>query len=434
MTTVCRNSNRAATPCPPVGLTWTNRVAAVLLALLFWTGSTSAGHEVIVDGVPEVRNGSSPSQGAETVTLREAWRVGGGGASEPQFGRIRELHVGPDGNIYLLESSGEVLAFSMQGAHLRTLRLSDDFRGHSFLVVNLVFGADGNPGLVQKKLPAIAWMSSDGVATRGATHIRPRGGCGRIVDLFDGCSRDVHLVLAGRMHKYLSSTDDRQQRWTNTLSRFGPEGEEEVRYFEVQRDYDFAAYRFHEREEYFPAPGRWTLGTDGRVYLAPVRDEYEIHIYDTDGKLERIVSREVEIPKRSADRMQLWQAARDAKLADHGGGTYELCDSEPAVTRIRVQDDGTMWVLHAASAHDQSEAVFQSYDVFDPRGHFAKEVHFVCEGDGENDALFWVGPDRVVRVTGVLEPQLTVPAGAGSGPVFGREAPQTEVVCYRIVS
>ena len=108
-----------------------------------------------------------------------------------------------------------------------------------------------------------------------------------------------------------------------------------------------------------------------------------------------------------------------------------LCEAEPAISNIRVTDDGMLWVLTPAGTQDQPEEIMATYDVFDAQGHFVKQVAAGCPGDGENDALFPAGEDRLIKVTDIIAAAVAMQGGLGAAG--DEEAEPMEVVCYRIV-
>jgi hypothetical protein len=117
--------------------------------------------------------------------------------------------------------------------------------------------------------------------------------------------------------------------------------------------------------------------------------------------------------------------------------TVEVEEYDPIVSHlhrgVQVTDDGDLWVLSSRGYRDQPEGILATYDVFDPEGHFIKEVAVQCEGDGEVDKLFFLG-DRAILVKGYLE---AVSAMFGRGtPVTadGGEAEPMEIVCFRLPS
>ena len=75
-----------------------------------------------------------------------------------------------------------------------------------------------------------------------------------------------------------------------------------------------------------------------------------------------------------------------------------------------------------------------TYDVFDPAGHFTRQVSVTCEGNGVDDALFFVGNGQVILVKGYLD---ALAAQFGRGTALTAEDEEhtvPEIVCYRIES
>jgi len=49
-----------------------------------------------------------------------------------------------------------------------------------------------------------------------------------------------------------------------------------------------------------------------------------------------------------------------------------------------------------------------TYDVFDPEGHFVRQIEIACEGDGRFDDLFFLGEDRFLLVTKAYEAAMSL--------------------------
>ena len=68
-------------------------------------------------------------------------------------------------------------------------------------------------------------------------------------------------------------------------------------------------------------------------------------------------------------------------------------ETEPDVQFIRIAGNGDIWVLNSQAMWAAPEGMFTYYDVFSPAGHFIKQVQIVCEGDPQQDFLFFGGDD-----------------------------------------
>jgi hypothetical protein len=98
-----------------------------------------------------------------------------------------------------------------------------------------------------------------------------------------------------------------------------------------------------------------------------------------------------------------------------------------------VDEQGQLWVRHARSAREQPDGVMLTLDLFDPDGHFAKQVSFVCYEDGRYDGFFFVGDQRVLVVKGFVD-SMRDWFGGGRGKISmgdDAEEPQpVEIICY----
>jgi hypothetical protein len=75
-----------------------------------------------------------------------------------------------------------------------------------------------------------------------------------------------------------------------------------------------------------------------------------------------------------------------------------------------------------------------TYDVFDPAGNFVKQVAVACEGDGEEDGLFFFGSDRALLVKGLVDAAISLQGGGGAATeTEGEEEPAPmEIVCFTL--
>ena len=80
--------------------------------------------------------------------LEELWRAGGD--DELLLGRIEEVRLGPDGNLYLMDQQlSQVLVLSPDGEYMRTLSREGEGPGEVRRPAGMLFMPDGNLGLLQ---------------------------------------------------------------------------------------------------------------------------------------------------------------------------------------------------------------------------------------------------------------------------------------------
>ena len=112
-----------------------------------------------------------------------------------------------------------------------------------------------------------------------------------------------------------------------------------------------------------------------------------------------------------------------------------FADTDPAITSLRVDDEGLLWVLSSRGDRDQPDGILCSYDVFDQEGSYLRRVQVACPGNGQQDRLMFVGHGLVFQITRLTE-SLAVMRGAVTDD-DERESEDDdgvpmEVICHRI--
>ena len=116
--------------------------------------------------------------------------------------------------------------------------------------------------------------------------------------------------------------------------------------------------------------------------------------------------------------------------------TLEIEDYAPVIDYfhrgIRLDGDGNLWVTSSRGLRDHTGGAAMVYDVFDPDGHFTRQVAIECEADMQFDGLFWVSDDQVVLVTDAMS---ALAAQFGEGASLASEdedgSPQ-EIICFNV--
>ncbi len=410
--------------------------ALLVLAFLFAPLPVPAGEEVVLDGVLHVRNGATPDQGIETLHLREVWRAGGEDDEDILFGLVSEVGGDEEGNVYVLDAQlCQVHVYSPDGEFLRTLFREGEGPGEILRPRDLVMMTDGSVGAVQEFPGKIVLVDRQG-DPRGS--VMPgaddptRGGFFNVVS---ATCAGGNLVLSG-VHGGPEDQPGTQNR-IYYLAGFSTEGKELVRYLETNTVVEFRNYVFSEKNDTPPFWWAAEVGPDGRVYTTPDRDRYAISVFAPDGRLERVIEREFQLWKRTpAEFERIDQLYRSALAQMNIPFTLEIEEYEPAISywhrALHVAPDGALWVVSSRGNREQPDGIMLTYDVFDPAGNFTKQVAVACEGDGVDDALFFLANDQVVLVKGYID---ALAAQFGRGTSFGGEDEELsvpEVICYRI--
>jgi hypothetical protein len=392
------------------------------------------GEKVTIDGVVHVKNGDTPSMGRETLTLEEVWRVGGDDEEGILLGLVSEVCGDEQGNIYIMDAQlCQVHVFSPQGDLLRTIFRQGEGPGEIRQPRDLVVTKDG-VGLAQEFPGKIVMVDREGIPMSNIEPTEPGGSesaGGLIAADFGG----GNLVLSGM--QFSNTENSAIQDRTNFLIGVSSTGEERARYGEVKTSYNFSDFTFIEREH---TPTIWwgfAVDKDGNVYVAADRDAYAISVFNADGSLVRVIEREFELYKRTAQDKQRMHDLFDSAMSGLPFEVkFKLEDTEPVIDffhrGVRVDDDGALWVTTSRGIRDHHNGALMTYDVFDRDGHFTKQVSMPCQGDSYNDCLFWISNDQVVLVTDAMA---ALAAQFGSGTALDsddEDASSQEVICYSI--
>jgi hypothetical protein len=349
------------------------------------------------------------------------------------LGVIDQVLADAEGNVYLLDIQlAEVQVFDPEGQYLRSLGKRGDGPGEIRNVSGALFLPDGTLGLVQAFPGRIVKVDLDGLP---AGELRPGGddpSSGGFFALRSSAAVGNHLVLGGaRITRGESS-----RTATNFLSAHGPDGAETVRYLEKISVREFGRLEISEKDEFFPGRGGWALAEDGRVYVAPARNEYRIDVYGPGGELERSFSRPYESWKRTdAETARAREMMTPFRRRNRNAINIVVQPTERDILDIRLDRQGQVWVLPSRGVREQAEGIHSTWDVFASTGAFTRQVAFMCEGDGQKDTLFFPGGGLAVLVKEHSEAMFAFRGRGADNPE--QDEPDAavrplEVICYRI--
>ncbi len=396
-----------------------------------------AADETVIDGVVHVRNGAAPENGVETRRMAELWRAGGG-EDEALFGVINQALADESGNLYLLDVQlCQVFVYSPDGRLLRTIGREGEGPGEFRRPTDLLLLPGHKLGVVQA-MPSkiivfdIGGTPSGDIAVGGS---QATSGPGALEDVQ---ARGEHLIAAGRQMLRGETGFDR----VLFLASFNPDGSEKLRFFESRGPDTVTQRKFVERDEYSVGHGGYALGRDGTVYVAKERNRYAIFVYSPGGTLERVIEREFRPWKRTAE--EKGQVGEGMLVMINGQRValdVEAEDDDPCIIDMRVADNGELWVLSGRGTREQPTGILRTYDVFDPQGHFVRQVAFAGEGDRESDRFYVVSADRAILVKGFRDAVRAHIGSAnsradsqkeGDSGTLAADAAPLEVICFAV--
>jgi hypothetical protein len=282
---------------------------------------------------------------------------------------------------------------------------------------DMVLMGDGSIGLLTPLPATLVRVTPTG---EPLSSIRYESAGGELCLGFAAFARGSHLVFS-LAHEVIDGTAQTTHLF---LEKISLEGHPLARLHGVALDFDRTHLSFSEAHVVRDFIWRSALGPHGKMYVAPQRDRYAIHIYNPDGSVARVIEREYEHRRRTQHEIDRIYNVMERMLA---GAPFEVAieaaqyDSDIGSWRrpsLRVTDGGELWVLASRGCHDQPEGILQTFDVFSPEGHYIKQVAVACEGDGIYDGLFFLGDDRVVQVTRIADSMMAA--------VFQSALPETD--------
>jgi hypothetical protein len=213
------------------------------------------------------------------------------------------------------------------------------------------------------------------------------------------------------------------------IIRLGADGKVEATLAHVERATDMTRLEFTEKG-LIPFSA-WAASADGQAYVADDFDEYLVRVWSPDGKAQRVIAREFEPRKRSADERK----RRGPMIRVQSGDgemetTLTKSETDRTVLNIFPRDNGAIWVLSSRGAFDTKNGELCTLDEFDAEGRFVRQVTLRGEGDLDHDAIVVHG-DRVFVLTDRQSARATV-MGAGSDDEDVDDAAPMSLICYEI--
>ncbi len=410
-------------------------VICLSFMLLFTATVATAVQTEQIDDVLHIQNSDTPRDGTTDLVLEEIWRAGGLD-DDRVFGMITQIRQGTDGNLYVMDAQLSLVhVYSPGGEHLRTLFGEGEGPGEIRGPRDLVLMKDGRVGAVQEMPGKLIFVDSQGDPA-GNLLIGGEGtGHGNFCQTFSAFTDGDLLLIAGFIQAPGSQDGHFQQ--TSFLSSFDAQGNRITDFAKTVNDLAMADFVFDETRHLAPFWWNAAVGPGGRVYVAPDLGRYEIQVFATDGKLEKVITREYKPWRRSkADKDYFTDMVR----AIYHGVPMEIkvavTDFEPTIVYmhrgLRVHPDGSLWILTTHGIRDPADGAMATFDVFDSSGEFTQQVNVQGSWNGRSDSVFFLDDDHAVVVTGFADAMVTQFTGGHMTVDLDSEAGSMEVIYCRV--
>lgn len=397
------------------------RLVPALLPLLLAAAATAAP--------AVVENGAKPAKGVRTAKLTELW-TRGGDSDDVFFGAAAQVHAGPGGQVLVLDSRlSEVKVLGADGELVRTLGREGDGPGEVRRPGDMFIAGDGAVCMLQGFPGRVVKVKADGTPAGEAKYGTGQPGAGQFAVMLRGLPHPGGMVLAGITMSFGSSSVSDQEYF---LSLCGPDGTRQKQLLAKQSRVDYADFVLDELGLDFVWQRLAGL-PDGRLYVAPERNEYRVTVYGPDGRTVREITRAYQSPPRDATQKEQARRILEAIGANYPTRPKRLTvePTAPAVAGIWVTDDGRIWVQTGDEQPGRPKGTWCMLDVFAPDGTFEQQVALPGAHDQQQDALFVLRDGRLVVVTGALDSFLSQQAVSGGEEVEGTDL---QITCYKLES
>lgn len=398
------------------------RPLLTVLLLTGLAGTVLAWDGQMIDDPDGLRvvNPETPAAGEVTLSVEELWRVGDD--DELLFGIVSELLTDADGNVYLLDGQlQEIQVISPDGEWLRTIGRQGQGPGEFNNAGDMFWSPTGQIGVIQNWPGKIVMLRPDG--SPGDQFALPYGKGGSLQAASRGHGQDGRMVLSGSAW----TTEDEQTYQRTYLKAYGADGTELASFVETRSASQFGNFEFEEKT-FVDFQRRWAAASDGRVAAPLTFDAYEIHVWNTDGTLDRIIERpDYAQVERTADEREGFQQIYDRITSWNPNSTFDVAPVHQAVSQMHFRDDGSLWVMSGRDQWRPEDGRFGSFDVYDREGRYVQRVILELDGNAVQDGVFFAG-DRLYVVTDLMSAFMSLMDADFAG--LDGEPEPVSVICY----
>lgn len=385
-----------------------------------------------VTDVQVVISPAKPTGLTENLILEELWRIGGEEEDSLPMGFIRQVLL-HNNMIYILDTKeSKIYVVELNGR----LRMTIDTRGQgpgecdnpgnfltlgdgSFLLLRSfpahfiqVKLPEFPPSFVKNHTGKFIEISQNKVGVAGAATSTLTG--------ISGTKNQGKQILAFAETQNFTNNVLQQDRRLATFSSKGVEG---VHYFAQQAKLTARDKVPSEGSTpYYFYQTSYTILEDGRVQVAPYRDQYLIYQFLPNGELEKVFGRQYQPRKRTETEKKL------ISYASGGGESFQMDVEEFEADILGIDNRGSRLLVRTSRSDvGLPHGVYRQYDVFE-NGQFTHHLNLHAPGNAQKDEVRWLGDELLAVIKGNFDAQRK---GVDS-LVPGYNSDAVEVILYRV--
>ncbi len=353
---------------------------------------------------------NTPLNGIHNFTLEAIWEQA---AEDSEFllASLTDAAFDPSGNICIVDISQKNLQiFDPLGNWLRTLGREGEGPGE-FSDARKIFFDDGRYGVLQAFPAAIVWLNADGSPSSKVTLSGHNPENKTFISV-------GHAVQAGGdIFGWISQTlyTGDEPEYDSWVARVNPDGTtDSVIYSPPDQPSARVDNGIDEGKVYDIWMWRWACDGQGGVWVAPERDRYVLQHWNAAGEMVL----EVDRPYKPVRRNEQGKASIVVWFRRRGWRTEQIHvgKTAPVFSKIRLADDGNLWLRLDLGGSEPDSDLVRIYDVFNPTGEYLKQMRLFSslDTDGlvmlndETALILSTDPEKEEQVLSLLK-MITAP-------------------------
>ena len=398
-----------------------------------------SGHAEDIGGIPSMMNPSRPMLPPETIETEELWRIGADEDEDAELvGFVTDVIMDETGNSYLLDSTLNVIrVHAPDGTPLREIGRKGEGPGEFGMTRQFLFLPNNDIGVIQMMPAKVVTLDREGLPGQRFSLEGSDGGMNMIQN---AGSYDGGVVIGMVSPKFT----DGSMVITHSLTMVNSTGETVHTIMERVEKQSGGNISLGGGDNEFTR--NWSVGPSGKVYVAQFDQEYKIEVFDAKGDAERVINRDYNSVKRSAEAIAE-DEERSAEMAARFGGDVHLDvpKFEPDIGTLYPRKDGQLWVENSQGNHDCPEGQLGYFDEYDEEGKYLRRVSIAVDYDPQRDEYVILDDLLYILKEGLKQPETTSTSGGGgnmmvmiSGNSSSEDDEEDEglppgVVCYKLI-